>query len=183
MSRVEAVARRRDVDGLPFTATACGSSAPGLPTDTSPAAVHDLLTGTERPDFLNAISTYDWDDGGAQAGKLFEWIGTGATSADPAVATRAGESASAITHSSRTQRPVAQASVGPIRHQRQDHWGAEPGLTRAFASTVTPFLAAIVCDDRGTMGFTPLDPDCENPSKPRSRCSPCSTPITKRDRR
>jgi hypothetical protein len=144
-----------------FTAAACGSSPPALPSDSSPAAVHDLLTGTGGQDFLHAIATYDWDDGGARAGALLGWIGRDATSADPAVATRAGQSAGAIAQFLAKNGDQLQKVPSGLFGTSDEAVGARnPELTRAFASTVTPFLAAIVCDGRGTMGFTPLDPEC-----------------------
>lgn len=146
---------------LPFSATACGSSAPTLPTDTSPAAVHDLLTASGGQDFLNSIATYDWDDGGAQAGRLFEWIVKDATSPDAELATSAGESASAIVKFLSTHADELLKVPSGLFASDKTVGALNPELTRDLASTVTPFLAAIACDRRGTMGFTPLDPDCE----------------------
>lgn len=62
----------------------------------SPVAVHELITGPDGAAFLESISTYSWEDGGAAAAELFEWIRGDATSADTATATRAGETANAL---------------------------------------------------------------------------------------
>jgi hypothetical protein len=61
----------------------------GLGTDKIPVA-------GDGQKFLSAIAKYDWDDGGAKAGALFQWIAAGAKSPDQASAKRAGESAHAV---------------------------------------------------------------------------------------
>ena len=138
--------------------SACGARTPSLPVDTSPAAVHDLLAGQGGQDFLYLIATHDWEDGGVGAAKLFEWIGPDATAADPAVASRAGESAGAVAKFlSQRGNDLLDIRTGSFGTSHQTLGSLNPELLRSFTTALIPYLGAMVCDSRDTKGFGLLD--------------------------
>lgn len=63
------------------------ASRPALPS-ASVAEVADVLAAPDAEDFLYAVTTYRWEDGGADAGSRFDWIGRDASSPDPVAAAR-----------------------------------------------------------------------------------------------
>jgi len=147
---------------LAWTMVSCGGGPPSLPADDSPASVHDVLTGTGGQDFLYEVSTYHWDDGGAAAAKLFEWIGTEATSTDPRVAGRAGESAHALaSFLSNRGENLLDIKTGVFGLSRSTVGALNPSLLRAYGAALTPFQGAMVCDTRPVKGFDTLADPCE----------------------
>lgn len=130
------------IAGVTAGLVACSSSEPELPSSTEPSAVHQFLTDDDATSALQRISTYDWPDEGARTATYFDWIGPDATSSDPAVATRAGESAHAIA----TFLADKKSELGSI----------SPKLVAAYAAALTPFQAAMVGDDEGVHGFGTL---------------------------
>lgn len=144
-----------------MTATAC-SSAPALPTDRSPSATHDLLTGPNGQDFLESVSTYAWDDRGAATAGLIEWVAPDAVSPDERTAARAGETAAAIAHFLADRSPSLQAvDTGFLGSDVTTVGKLNPQLTQAFATALGPFQGAMVCDPRGVTGFPLLETPCE----------------------
>jgi hypothetical protein len=147
---------------LILSASACGTSAPALPTDTSPAAVHDVLAGQDGQNFLYEITTHDWGDGGVHAAKLFEWIAAEATSPDPRVAARAGESAQALaSFLSNRGEDLLDIKTGVFGLTRSTVGALNPSLIRAYGAALTPFQGAMVCDTRSVEGFGALANPCE----------------------
>ncbi|TFV60073.1 hypothetical protein E4P42_06810 [Mycobacterium sp. PS03-16] len=122
--------------------TACSTSAPAMPSSTEPGAVHEFLTGSEAGSRLEAISTYDWPDNGAEPAAYFDWIAADATSADSTVATRAGESAHAL------------AVFLGEEHSELESLPSD--LAAAYGRALTPFQGALVGDDDGIRGFGQL---------------------------
>jgi hypothetical protein len=140
----------------------CGGGPPSLPADDSAASVHDLLTGTGGQDFLYEVSTFHWDDAGAQAGKLFEWIAAEATSPDPAVAARAGESAHALaSFLANRGEGLLGIKSGVFGLTRSTVGALNPNLVRAYGTALTPYQGAMVCDTRTVNGFGALAEPCE----------------------
>jgi hypothetical protein len=124
--------------------------------------VHDLLTGQAGQDLLEIMSTYQWDDGGAQAAKLFEWIAPDAVSPDPAVATRADEAAHAVaTFLANRGSNLLDIGTGWFGRDHKTMGALNPDLVRSFATALIPFQGAMVCDDRDTKGFGLLTTPCE----------------------
>ncbi|WP_163800799.1 hypothetical protein [Mycolicibacterium sediminis] len=139
--------------------TACGSTPPSLPTDTSPAGVHKLLTGTAGQDFIDSVATYDWPDDGAEAAAVFDWIARDAASTDATTATRAGQTAQAIANYLSTRGDeLLELSSGWFGLSHQTVGSRNPELARSFTESLLPFLKPLVCDSNGTLGFDLLDP-------------------------
>lgn len=146
---------------LSMTATAC-SSAPALPSDRSPSATHDLLTGPNGQDFLESVSTYAWNDGGAAPAGLIEWVAPDAVSPDERTAARAGETAAALARFLADRNPSLQAvETGFFGSDVTTVGKLNPQLTQAFATALGPFQGAMVCDPRGVPGFPLLETPCE----------------------
>lgn len=146
---------------LSLTITAC-SSAPALPTDRSPSAAHDLLTGPDGQDFLESVSTYAWDDRGAAASELVDWVAPDAASPDERTAARAGETAAALAGFLADRNPSLQAiETGFFGSDVTTVGKLNPRLTQAFATALGPFQGAMVCDPRGVTGFPLLETPCE----------------------
>lgn len=121
-----------------------------------------LLTGTGGQDFLYEVSTFHWDDAGAQAGKLFEWIAAEATSPDPAVAARAGESAHALASFLGNRGDgLLGIKSGVFGLTRSTVGALNPNLVRAYGTALTPYQGAMVCDTRTVNGFGGLAEPCE----------------------
>lgn len=127
--------------------TGCSNSpaVPELPSETNPSAVWDAITGSGGAALLSDMTMYPWDDGGRRAGDLLSWIPDDAQSPDRFVAERAGQSALAVaTFLADKREALAEAPPNPI-------------LWQSFASSLVPYLGALVGDDDGSQGFEPLD--------------------------
>jgi hypothetical protein len=127
--------------------TGCLNSpaVPELPSETNPSAVSDAITGSGGAALLSDMTMYPWDDGGRRAGDLLSWIPDDAQSPDRFVAERAGQSALAVaTFLADKREALAEAPPNPI-------------LWQSFASSLVPYLGALVGDDDGSQGFEPLD--------------------------
>jgi hypothetical protein len=134
---------------IPFAvlfSAACAPSAPELPSDPSPAAVADKLTGPGGSAFLTGITTYEWPDRGLRAGELMSWIPRDAGSSDPATATRAGKTARAVA-----------VFLADQYKSVKDAGSKNPALIQSYAAALIPYLGAMVGDPTGTSGFEPLD--------------------------
>ncbi|MCV7280833.1 hypothetical protein H7J88_14380 [Mycolicibacterium flavescens] len=118
---------------------------PELPSSTDTAAIAERVTGSDGPIFLRDIASTEWQDDGRRAGDLFAWIPQNAQSSDRQTATRAGESAHAI------------ASFIADEKDALDGAPANSALWQSFARSLTPYLGAMVGDERGIAGFPPLD--------------------------
>ena len=142
--------------------SACGADAPALPSDMSPVAVHELITGPDGAAFLASISTYSWEDGGAAAAELFEWIKGDATSADTATATRAGETANVLARFlSDNGDELLDMSAGFLNLDQTNVGQRNPDLVAAYASALTPFQGRMVCDHRTTVVFELIKGGCD----------------------
>src|SRR5262249_19630117 len=125
---------------------ACSPSAPELPSDTSPAAVADRLTGSGGSAFLSDITTHEWPDDGRRAGELLSWIPRDAGSSDQATAARAGAPAHALA-----------VFLADHYSERKSSGGLNPALIQSYAGALIPYVRAMVGDPTGTSGFEPLD--------------------------
>lgn len=116
-----------------------------LPSSTDSTAIAARVTGPDGQTFLREITSAAWKDNGRRAGELFAWIPRDAQSTDQEAAIRAGQTAQAI------------ASFIADESQTIADTPANPALWQAFAASLTPYLGAMVGDDHGVAGFTPLD--------------------------
>lgn len=128
-----------------FIAGCDSQTKPELPSSTDVAAISDLVTGPDGQKFLRDITTAPWDDDGRRAAEVFAWIPRDGQSTDHATATRAGEAAHAIASFVTDNRDTIASAP------------ANPALWQAFARSLIPYLGAMVGDDNGVAGFTPLD--------------------------
>jgi hypothetical protein len=125
---------------------ACAPSSPELPSDASPAAVADRVTGSGGSAFLSDITTYEWPDDGRRAADLLSWIPRDANSSDRATAARAGTTAHALATFLADHYSDIKNSVG-----------RNPALIQSYAGALVPYLGAMVGDPTETSGFEPLD--------------------------
>lgn len=127
--------------------TGCSNSptAPELPSETDPGAVSETITGPGGAALLNDMTMYPWDDGGRKAGDLFSWIPDDAQSPDRIVAGRAGHTAFAV--------------ATFLADKRESLAEAPPNssLWQSYASSLAPYVGALVGDADGAQGFEPLD--------------------------
>jgi hypothetical protein len=138
----------------------CSPSQPALP-DSDPSALHDLFVGSNGVSFLGDISTYDWPDDGAKAGDLFRWIPGDATSADPSVAMRAAESASALANYLASHRPqLLDISTGIFDSDHTTVGALNPKLVQAYSEALVPYQGALACYSDDHRGFAPLNKEC-----------------------
>ncbi|MCT7661769.1 hypothetical protein [Mycobacterium deserti] len=131
------------IAALAAVSTACSAPEPALPSTQDPDEVHEFLTGPEATANLESISSYKWPDEGAKPASYFEWIAGDATSADPAVASRAGESAHAL--------------AVFLGEKQSELDSISPKLVAAYGIALTPFQGALVGDDDSVRGFDELD--------------------------
>ncbi|AKS32992.1 hypothetical protein [Mycolicibacterium goodii] len=138
----------------------CGTeSEPALPQRPDPSQVAAMLSNADANEFLYSISTYEWDDDGARAAELFQWIPSSATSADAQSAQLAGEAAHAIAafFVDRNQQ-LLDMSSGLFGRDHTTVGARNPELVRSFADALAPFQGALVCDDRNARGFDLFEP-------------------------
>jgi hypothetical protein len=155
------------VGALAIALAGCGS-APTLPTDASPQATYEVLTGSGGPGFLHDVSTHAWSDGGAEVGRRFVWIGKDADSAVPTAAARAGQSAQVLAQFlADSYDGLVKLHSGFLGLRRETLGRRNPELLRAYAEALTPFQEAMFRSDPPVPGFAPLDPPGGN--LPRTR--------------
>jgi hypothetical protein len=118
---------------------------PELPSTSDTAAIAGRITGPDGQTFLREITTAAWDDDGRRAAELFEWVPRDAASTDPAVATRAGQTAHAVG-----------AFLADNRNELTSA-PANPALWQSYSKSLTPYIGAMVGDPTGTRGFEQLD--------------------------
>jgi len=126
--------------------TACAPSAPELPSDTSPAAIAERITGSGGSAFLSEITTYNWPDHGRRAGELLAWIPRDSGSLDQATAARAGTTAHALA-----------VFLADHYAEVKDSGKTNPALIQSYAGALVPYLGAVVGDQKGVSSFEPLD--------------------------
>lgn len=143
--------------------TSCGTSAPPVPSERSPAALHQLLTGPDGSAFLTSLSTHAWDDGGTEAAELFEWIGRDATSPDSTMATHAGEAAEVLARFLSDERDkLLDIPSGFLDIDHTTVGTLNPALVSAYADALIPFQGRLVCDYRTTVGFDLIADGCDD---------------------
>lgn len=132
--------------------TGCGRP-PDVPSDD--AAVSEALTSPRGQDFLRHVSEYEWDDGGRSVAERLNWIAATAASSNPAVAERAGRSASAIVEFLAAERDsLLDIPTGIFGLQRTSVGRMNPALVSAYASSLIPYQGALIGDSGGVTGFT-----------------------------
>jgi hypothetical protein len=152
---------RRFVVVFALVLAGCGTHEPALPPASDNDKIHDLLVGPGRDEFLSGLSSYAWPDGGARAGKLFDWIVPDSASANTAVASRAGQTAHALaaflgSHES----ALLNISTGWLGMKHRTLGALNPKLTQSYASALIPFQRALACDPTAPSGFAQLDKSC-----------------------
>ncbi|WP_163795340.1 hypothetical protein [Mycolicibacterium sediminis] len=128
---------------------AASKEAPTLPSE--PAAVAETILSPTGQDFLRDVTGYAWDDGGRRAGASMSWIAVDAHSPDPSIASRAGETASAIAAFLADDKMLGDPP-------------ANPELWQSYSTILAPYLGAMVDDDGGVTGFVALD-DFDSPMR------------------
>jgi hypothetical protein len=137
---------------LGVTIGAC-SRAPALPTDD--AATYQRLTGSDGPQFLQQITSHEWDDGGAAVAARIAWIARDAQSGDDTAAQRAGKAAHAIaTFLTENEAELSRLPAGWFGLTHRPAGELNPKLVRGYASALTPFLGALVGDVKNIRGFS-----------------------------
>ncbi|MBF6183337.1 TPR repeat region-containing protein [Nocardia otitidiscaviarum] len=140
-------------------------------------AVHDVLTGANLPtgvdiapgEALDAFSHRHWADDGAAVQKMLSWVEADATNPDPAIATRAGETASQVADYLASHKSDllnldggSSASLGEVN----------PLAVQGFASALSPYipeLAGVPDKFLNTEGFTPPGVDAFSPDRDGAR--------------
>lgn len=149
------------------------ASAPTLPADKT--ATYETVTGRDGLEFLQQISTHDWNDGGLAAGEIFAWVAQDANSADHVAAQRAGETAHAIADFLANQQSyLFDVEAGWFGLQRRTVGELNPKLVAAFANALVPFQGALIGDESGVTAF-PVIGDPNNLASARSVFSVLNT--------
>jgi EspA/EspE family len=114
---------------------------------------HDMLT--QNQGFVHDVMTHPWHDGGASASTLTDWIHDGATSANPDLNVRAGETSSALasfmdSHKDQLMNfpTEGNAPLGQVN----------PELTKSLAAAMSPYVDEMAGHNiDNTSGFKQLD--------------------------
>ncbi|BBW99461.1 hypothetical protein MMOR_03980 [Mycolicibacterium moriokaense] len=118
---------------------------------------HDMITEPNST-FLDDIARHEWTDNGAAIRTLTDWVHDGATSTDPDVALRAGETANALSTY------LGDSGDDLLNLQHPGGWGLDedttvgqmnPDLVQSWGDALDPYQKAMLGD--GQMpGFEPV---------------------------
>jgi hypothetical protein len=123
--------------------SACSTSPPELPPD-SPSAMHSVLTNETGDDFLERITTYEWDDGGAAAGERFTWVG-GDPNSDGDVAPQATQVAAVLAEFLIAQHTKLMGlDSGFLGLSKSAAAHLNPALFHSYATALAPYLSELV---------------------------------------
>jgi hypothetical protein len=119
---------------------------------------HDLIT-EPNSSFLDDVARHEWTDDGASVRTLTHWVHDGATSADPDVAVRAGETANALSDY------LSANGNDLLKLEHPNGWGLyeditigqmNPDLVQGWGNALDPYQKAMLGD--GTLpGFDPVE--------------------------
>jgi len=122
-------------------------TAPPLPADAT--AAYQKLTAGDGTNFLDSISSYEWQDDGAAAATALAWIASDAAASDPDAAARAGQAAHAIATYLSDHESMLVGGAPDIGQRN-------PALVRGYAAALAPFQGAMLGYPAGVRGFDPL---------------------------
>ncbi|MBU8811571.1 hypothetical protein KL953_22055 [Mycolicibacterium goodii] len=118
---------------------------------------HDMIVGDRE--FVRDVLTHEWQDDGKAARTLTDWIGQSATSTDPIVNARAGETASALADflgDPANKDLLLNNNTGS--HPNMSLGQMNPELTRSLAGAVSPYIDDMAGRSLdGTTGWTLKD--------------------------
>ena len=119
---------------------------------------HDMITAPNST-FLDDVARHEWTDDGASTRTLTDWVHDGATSADPDVAKRAGETANALSDY------LGDKGNDLLNLKHPNGWGIyedttlgqmNSDLVQGWGNALDPYQKAMLGD--GQMpGFDPVD--------------------------
>jgi hypothetical protein len=117
--------------------SACGTSAPELPPDSSSEMVN-VLTSDTGDDVLKKVTTYEWDDDGAAAAGRFTWIGQD----DESQATQAA--ALIAEYLIADHNSLAALDAGFLGLSKVPAAQLNPFLIRSYATALAPHISELV---------------------------------------
>ena len=118
--------------------SACATSAPELPPD-SPSEMVDVLTSDTGDDILKKVTTYEWDDDGAEAAARFTWIGQDRDASQTTQAAAVIAEYLIANHNS-----LSGLDSGFLGLSKVSAAQLNPVLLRSYATALTPRIGELV---------------------------------------